>query len=262
MSLVATTDPRFNRGMGLAPGQDDSAFLGARKSITIVANTFETLWDVDGNFTWQTAGEQLELISSDAADALTGIGAQKVLVSGKDTSYVPQIELVEMNGTSAVTTTRTDWLRNDDPLVVLSGTNQRNVGTITLRVAGGGLVRATILPQKSRSFNGFTTVPLGRRMFITQPGEFTAKGLDMEIENQLMIFGTNTWISGGIAPTYQSSNIIRFESLPNFPEKTDIETTAATSGTSITGSLQVEYTLVDNAQVEAYLASFHSKGFL
>lgn len=260
MSFFGTTDPRFNRGTGKVKGRTDSAFIGERRGITIVADTFETLWDIAGNFTFPTGGETWELNTDSAADTILGTGARKVLVSGLDTLWNPQIEIVEMNG-GTVAVPQSDWLRVDDPIVIDSGSGQTNAGTITLRVASAGAVRATILPGNGLSHNGFKSVPLGKRMFVTQSGDFVGKGKDVDVINRIMIFGTNTWIKGAFAPTYQSSNFLRFESLPTFPEKTDIEITAATSETTISGSLQIEFTLVDNSQVAAFMASFHSKSF-
>ncbi len=262
MSFFGTTDPRFNRGLGNIPGQTPSAIVGTRKSISIVADTFETLWDITGNFTFPgTGGESWEILSSNSNDTLLGTGARKILVSGLDILWNSKTEIVSMNGTTPVVLTRTDWIRVGDPIVIDSGSGNTNEGTITLRVVSAGAVRATLLPTKSRSFNGFLSVPLGTRIFITSAGDLVGKGEEREIENKIMIFGTNTWIKGGIAPTYQSSNVLRFESLPNFPEKTDIEITAATSQTSITGSLQIEFTLIDNDQVNASVSGF-SQGLM
>lgn len=263
MSFFGTTDPRFNRGKGKVKGHTDSAVIGERRGITIVADTFETLWDIAGNFTFPgLGGESWEIASAGtgaANDTLLGTGARKVLVPGLDTSWNPQTELVEMNGTTPVVLTRTDWIRVGDPIVVDSGSGNTNDATITLRVVSAGAVRATILPENGISHNGFVSVPLGKRMFVTQSGDFAGKGDDVEVINRIMIFGTNTWIKGAFAPTYQSSNFLRFESLPTFPEKTDIEITAATEQTTISGSLQIEFTLVDNSQVAAFMASFHSR---
>lgn len=259
MSFFGTTDPRLNRGMGIVPGQTDGIFAGIKTNI--VSTGFETLWDLIGSFTFPTGAETWEVISDSTADTLLGTGARKVLVLGLDTSYAPQSEIIEMNGITAVITTRTDWLRVEDPIVIDSGSGQTNAGTITLRVSVAGAVRATILPTFGRSFNGFTTVPLGKRMFITKATGLAGKGVDVDIINRLTIFGSNTILSGGAAPIYQSSNPIDFASYPTFPEKTDLEITAATSQANITASLQIDFTLVDNDQIELNPAGEFSRGF-
>lgn len=219
---------------------------------TVIGTSFSTLWDIATSFSWPTSGETWEIISDSVDDdgSPAGTGAQTVIITGLDTNYDFQTESITMNGTTAVTTTRTDWLRSGNIAVTLSGSSEFNVGTITLRVSGAGATRATILPSAARSFNGMYTSPAGKTVFILQVKAFTPKGEDTTIEPLIRSFGTNTWLSGGIVPTYQTQVGINYQSYPRFNEKTDLEWVAKSTNTPIVGSLAMELMEIDNTYIE------------
>jgi len=238
-----SSDFILNIAKGNVPGH---AIRFAVAESTLINTTDSTLWDISDGFVWPTAGEAWEIVSSSASDTSAGTGARSIVITGLDDSYNRQTEIITPNGTSAVATTRTDWLRIESIIVISSGSNEANVGTITLRILSAGNTRSTILPDNGRSFNGFYTAPVGKTAFILQTVAFTPKGEDTTITTKIRGFGTNTWLSGGQSPTYQSAVRLSFASFPAFPEKSDLEFTAKSTNTNILTTFSIELVEIDN----------------
>lgn len=217
--------------------------------------TFQTVWGVNADFVWPTGDEAWEVVSDSANDTSAGTGARTVLIEGLDTNFATQTEIVTLNGTTPVATTRTDWNRISLAIVVTAGSNESNVGELIIRVASAGNVRTIIAPTFSRSFNGFFTIPLGKTAFLRQNVAFTPKGEDIIIQPRVMGFSSGVWITAGRAATYQSSLIIANISLPVFPEKTDIEFRAKSTNTGVSISIGIEITLVDAPLAECSVMS-------
>jgi len=205
-----------------------------------VGTTFEDAWDAGGIFSYPTAGETWEVLSNSASDTSAGIGARLVVISGLDTDYVEQTEIITMNGTSAVTTTRTDWFRIIAVLVVSSGSEQTNVGSITIRVASGGTTRSLIQARLARTFNGFYTVPKGKNLLVQQAIVRLAKNEDIILRTNFLLDGTNTFLTGGDVPIYQNQATTNFTSLPVLPEKTDFKVSVKSANSSVAVTLLIE----------------------
>jgi hypothetical protein len=222
---------------GAVPGYTSTGFLGSNPS---VGSTFETVWDNGGNFTYPTSGETWEVVSDNTNDTSAGTGARTVLIRGLDDNYLEVNEAVSLDGTTPVVTTRTDWFRIYSVLVISSGSSQNNEGDVTVQVSGGGLIRSKIIATFSTTFNGLFTVPAGQTFFILSAQIFVPKNEDVTVRNKFLVFGTNTFVSGGDTDIYQSDAKAQFNSIPTFPEKTDIESRVKSSNTSVQVSLNVE----------------------
>jgi len=176
---------------------------------------------------------------------VAGIGAQRVEIIGLDVNYNQQTETVILNGTTSVPTVRTDWFRPRLIIVTLSGSNRSNVGTITLRVLGGGAVRSTILPTNAQSFNGFFTVPAGFTAFLLRTLPIIPKNEDVTIRNRITIFGSNTDVAGGNSQIYQNSVLSPSLSYPAYAEKTDLHLLAKSTNTDVFLSVAIEMLLLN-----------------
>lgn len=135
----------------------------------------EAVWPIGGDFTgFLTASSQLEIVSDDAGDAAAGIGARTVVIEGLDVNFDQVTEIVTMNGTTPVTTIRTDWMRVTrvfaEDVGTYSDTNPSttgsNEGIITVRVAGGGAVMCLIEAEEGQSEVASYTVPRGRNAYL------------------------------------------------------------------------------------------------
>jgi hypothetical protein len=83
-----------------------------------------------------TTADTLDVVSDSANDTSAGTGAQTILITGIDANSLEQSEIVTMNGTTTVTTTNS-WLGVNRVIVLTSGSNDSNVGTITINDNGG-----------------------------------------------------------------------------------------------------------------------------
>ncbi len=134
----------------------------------------EDIWPYGGTFSFKTSGGQLELVSSSANDAASGTGARTVRVDFLSSQYVEFSEVITLNGTTAVPTTRTDILRINGATILAAGSSGRNEGTITIRDVGAGTTRGTIStfvegaanPGQSFLDQMLYTVPAGYTMLV------------------------------------------------------------------------------------------------
>lgn len=104
-AALATTEVH-DRGMpwghavalGLVPGCTRAVALGTNPTTAAGAS----FWYGTGPYPWIPSTRNLEIVSTNAGDALAGTGVQKVLVSGLDGNYNSISETVSMNGTTPV----------------------------------------------------------------------------------------------------------------------------------------------------------------
>ena len=134
------------------------AALGNRSSIS-VWNKFGYNLDVDsaaeeliasfgGSINIMTTGDTLDVVSSSTSDTAAGTGVRAVYIIGIDENSVEQEELVTMNGTTPVTTTK-QWLGINRVYAISAGSGGDAAGTITIDDTSNAVgVQATI-PQGS-----------------------------------------------------------------------------------------------------------------
>ena len=96
-----------------------------------------------GTFQYITSGETLDIVSSNADDTLLGTGAQRILIWGVDENWEEQQEVVEMNGTSTVTTV-TQWIGINRVAIFKAGTGAKNAGDINLKATVSGVTLAEV----------------------------------------------------------------------------------------------------------------------
>ena len=121
----------------------------------------ETVWNsAPQPMLFLSAAETMYLISDDVADTAAGTGARTVCITGLDSSFDEIKEIVTLNGLTPVTSVNS-YLRIQHVFVVLSGSNESNVGTITMdpSVSGAPARQATIDPDRGEDGNTCFTVP-------------------------------------------------------------------------------------------------------
>jgi len=119
----------------------------------VVGSTYETLWDYGGLYSYAASAAALSAVSSSAADTMP------VLIRGLDANYWPIDEVVTLNGTSAVTTSKA-FLRVNQA-VILSG---ENAGNITITNDGTVLGYISIGKGLTQACN--YTVPVGHSLYL------------------------------------------------------------------------------------------------
>lgn len=114
-----------------------------------------------------TGAEAFEVVSSSASDSAAGVGARTVRLTYIDAAdNLVQSAPFTMNGVTAVPLTGITahmllWLQ-----VETGGTTEGAVGTILLRIAGGGATHDQITIGENRSLAGRFMVPVGFTAYI------------------------------------------------------------------------------------------------
>jgi hypothetical protein len=154
--------------MGLVNGWDSVFKFG--ESSNILA-TEVGISPTGYEFVWPTAATLIQLSSTSVADAVAGIGAEKVLVLGLDADGVEISEEIELTGTSASTSTL-EFYRINRMYVTLG---ELNVGTIWASPNGAALVTGApadsdklyeIGPNNGQTTQLQYTVPANRIAYI------------------------------------------------------------------------------------------------
>lgn len=103
----------------------------------------EVVASFGGTFAPLLSASTLSIVSTSTSDTLAGTGSTRVILYGVNADRESTIEVVEMNGTTPVVTTST-WLGINRVSNYLAGTNQVNVGTITVTATSDSSVQAEI----------------------------------------------------------------------------------------------------------------------
>jgi len=122
---------------------------------TSVGTTPIAIWENATAYAYPSSAVVMTLVSGSAADTMG------VLISGLDASYNPISEVVTLNGTSNVNTTKSYFRINS--MVITSGTN---AGIITAK--NGGTTYAQIAIAIGKTQNSWYTVPAGNTFFFNR----------------------------------------------------------------------------------------------
>lgn len=135
-----------------------------------------------------TAAVSLEVVSNNVNDTAAGTGCESVVIVGLDASYNSISATVQLNGTTPVAVP-TQFFRINSVRGAMvtpnTAVSQNNIGTITIRDAGGGTTRALITPGTGLCKQSLFTVPAGFQLQIRSielqiisSGGGTARGAD------------------------------------------------------------------------------------
>lgn len=187
--------------VALAMGQITNLVAGGISGLNTSVNaTQEDIWEGGGSYTFLSAAEALEVVSSSASDAAAGVGARAVLVDGVDSTGASKQAVVSLNGTTPVAAG--SFLAVNRAVVLSSGSSAFNVGTLTVRTVAAATAQCIILPERGLSQMFIYTVPLGWSLMTGSL--FFATGLanggvSGGHATQLILYGmnhgTNTWLA-------------------------------------------------------------------
>jgi len=170
------------------------------------------------------AEESWEIVSSSGNDAAVGTGARTVAVQYLDADYILHTVVVVLNGITAVPIAA-DCFRHQLSTVLTAGSTTNNVGTLTLRVAGGGAVRAIVAPTFGVSRQGSFTTPANNRAYIQSTqliiGKSTGPGVVADIHADVR--DPSGVVRTGLDFTISEPGInLTFPSGISIPEKTTL----------------------------------------
>ena len=118
-----------------------------------VGTDFQTIWNDGGQYVHPSAAVQMSCVSTSASDTMT------IVISGLNADYETIAEIVQINGTTPVTTTNLFYRINS--ATILSGSN---VGDIT--VSEGGTEYANIEATLGTTQACVYTVPANHSLYI------------------------------------------------------------------------------------------------
>lgn len=146
---------------GLVPGVRRIAALGHNADI----DAAEDIWSGGGFYPWLTASASLEIVSDNAADASAGTGARTVTINGLNAAWAEISQTVTLNGMTPVAIP-TALYRVQSAFIMTAGSGQVNAGTVNIRDAGAGTVRAVLPAGYGTTRQSQFTVPAGYTLSI------------------------------------------------------------------------------------------------
>lgn len=227
--------------LGRLPGWQVVRLAGNNPDIDILTLP-EDIWEPGGLYPFQSTAQILEVLSSDANDTAAGTGARTVLISGLNANWELITELKTMNGITPVVTTQS-FLRVNSIRVITAGAGESNLGTITLRVSPGGATLAVIgflgTQGNGVSFNGIFSVPLGKRVWVTN----VTTNIQLEPSGTIQVHFKVRPFGGAWSTTNQFSLHAQGGSFASFtppvylfgPEKSDFRATVVTASANNIG---------------------------
>lgn len=150
-------DLNFSIGFGQAYGYSRVSALGNNPDIDSVP---EDVWTGGGNYPWMTGATSLEILSSDANDNAAGTGARTVTINLLTVDFAPVTVVAVMNGITPVALPG-QFYRINSGVVASSGSFGANIGTLTIRDAGGGATRGIIQAGYGVTRQSQFTAPAG-----------------------------------------------------------------------------------------------------
>lgn len=150
--------------LGQVPGYRRVTALGNNPDMDTTAA--EDVWPGGGLYSFPAAATAMEVVSNSASDAAAGTGARTVTINGLDSNYVEVTQVVTLNGVAAVAIP-SPLLRVNGASVTSAGSVETNVGTVTVRDAGGGTARAIIPAGYGITRQAVYTVPAGHSLCVT-----------------------------------------------------------------------------------------------
>lgn len=222
---------------GKIPGCSVVFIAGVNRGVAI--NTQASVWPVGGLYPWTAwngGAAKLYFASSSASDT-----AVTILVDGLDANFVKQTEIVTLNGTTAVATTKDFYRLNS--LVNIG--NKAVVADVNVRYgSAAGTVIGQLTAKSQMSRQSIYTVPAGYTAFSLY-GDFSTKGTDTaEVQAYWRLYG------GVFFMVYSSQVSGPYTAAPRIPgaipEKTDIDNRVDYGTNNLTVNSNQQLLLIDN----------------
>jgi len=165
MSYFGSKDWLIEVNKGNIPGHSLIHKFGHNNDVD--AGVEEDIWETGGSYVPLIAGVQFEVASSSVNDAAAGTHARTIILHLLKSDFTETTETITLNGTTAVTTTGTDYIRCNRKEVDEVGTyNVSNDGIITTKVVGGGATQATIDVGSGQTHKTHYTIPAGKTGYL------------------------------------------------------------------------------------------------
>lgn len=147
------------KGTGTNPDISYKIILGDSPNLS--ADTDTEIWPQTGDMASPAAAETLSIVSSSIQDDNGGSGMDAVFIEGLDSDYLPQSELVILNGTGAVTSVNSYIHVAEINCLNITTSGTTNAGNITITNSSSGDNLGYVLAGDSLSKHAQFVVPAG-----------------------------------------------------------------------------------------------------
>jgi len=129
-----------------------------------VGATWETIWCKSTKYVYLSDATRLKIYSDSAQDAQNGTGARTVYIEGLDADYNAISETLSLHPTDGTTPVFSikSYLRVFCMIVIVSGTNNTNVGNITVENFAGTVTLSYMEIDEGRCLACIYTIPNGK----------------------------------------------------------------------------------------------------
>jgi hypothetical protein len=189
-----------------------------------VSTSFVSVWENNAAYVFPTVASTMVVSSSSASD--TGVSVQ---IFGLDAAYNRITEVVALNGTSDVATTKVYWRINS--VITTVGVA---VGTVYVKNAGG-TTYAQIAIGNGKTNMSVYTVPAGYTAYLTQFDAFSSTSVTSGVFATFRgLITSSTGISNVViqAPFLNTYAVTRPYPTP-VPEKADLQLQCKSSGAGL-----------------------------
>lgn len=242
----------YQAALGIVPGV--SAYKKFGYATVTTANT--TIWDSGGLYAYLSAPATLKVASTNTADTLGGIGANKVKVEGLQETETDDWNFfsveVELSGQTPVTVIE-DVIRVYRMYVTLSGTNGGAIGTVAISdgtfTLGNpdGKTLAQIVNGNNQTLMAMMSIPSGYTGIITDYFANSGKSGELTIDSVIRRYGTNTFNIVRRIMLYERTFVFPNDTPFIISEKSDIEIRGKALATSAPCAAGFDILLVRNS---------------
>lgn len=190
-----------------------------------------TSWEDTAPFAWTplTSADTLDISSNNTNDTSAGTGARTIKIIGLDGNYNEIEEIVTMNGTTTVTTTKS-FIVVHRAYTITSGSNETNIGTITITDTTSATTQGIISPDQHSTIQAFSIVPAGYHAVLLDWEINSGKGDDFECHIMKKPFN-ESWSSMKGLFIFENNISYQFSGAVVLPEKTIIKVQGQKQGT-------------------------------
>ena len=237
---------------GQIPGHKHISKFGFNSA---VSTSTDTIWARGGDYNWLAAATVLKISSSSVADDAGSTGATGITIEGLDENYNEVSLNIIMDGTTAVSTTGTTFIRIHRAYVTTVGTGLKNAGVIYIYTGAetdgvpdvATTVNSSIEIGDGQTLQAFYTVPAGytaylQAMTVSSGSSATvsaivdlrtrAPGLGWRVQERTVVFRNEVVLNHAVPHLIE--------------EKTDIEMIATSSATTVSVAGTFDLILVKN----------------
>ena len=164
MSFILNRDYTTDVALGKVTGATSWGKFGYNEDIDTASA--EVIAEFGGGMNYLTTSETLDIVSTSANDDIVGTGVRQVVIFGVDENWDTVTEVVDMDGTTTVTTSNS-FIGVNRMTIFTSGSALSNVGYITASATTSTFAIASMPPGEGTTQQCIFYVPRDHTFLIT-----------------------------------------------------------------------------------------------